>query len=41
MIWGPPKPQERLTPINVKMGHLQDFCELIRLEAGDDTTTLI
>ena len=38
MIWGPPHPQENLTPIHVRMGDLSSFCELMRLD--DATATL-
>ena len=39
IIWGPPKPQENLTPIHVRMGALSSFCELMRLDDADATLT--
>jgi hypothetical protein len=37
MIWVPPKPQENLTPIHVRLGDLSSFCELMSL--GDASAT--
>lgn len=31
IVWGPPKPQQDLQPIDLLMGDLSSFCELIRL----------
>jgi hypothetical protein len=39
IIWGPPKPQENLTPIHIRMGDLSSFCELMRLDDANATLT--